>query len=71
MTTLTATHYFEVPGPYGYGPRFDTYQEARIAALDRIREIDGCPGSFTRAFVDLRISDHAGDRLVRRREVFA
>lgn len=71
MTTAAATYYFEVPGPYGYGPQFDTYQEARAAALASIREIDGCPGHFTRAFVDLRVSDFMGDRPVRRREVFA
>lgn len=71
MTAATATHYFEVPGPYGYGPRFDSYLEARTAALESIREIDGCPGHFTRAWVDLRVTDDHGDRIVRRREVLA
>lgn len=69
--------YFAVPTHYGYGPEFDTYDDARDEALGKIREIEGCPGSFTRAFVDVRIHEPSElgngttDRVLHRVEIFA
>lgn len=61
--------YFAVPDHYGIGEEFDTFTDAERAALLRIREIDGCPGSFTRAFVDVRQKDATGDHPLHRIEV--
>jgi len=62
--------YFAVPDHYTIGREFDTFAEAHAAASDDIHPIDGCPGHFTRAFVDVRVADSDGDRSVHRVEVF-
>ncbi len=69
LTAGTARMYFRVPGHYGYGPDYDTWAAAESAAVALISEIDGCPGSFTRAFVEVRLSDPTGDRPVHRVEL--
>lgn len=66
----TTSVYFSVPGNYGYGPEFDTMTDALTHAQAQIREIDGCPGAFTRAFVEVRVKDATGDRPIHREEVF-
>ena len=63
--------YFAVPDLYTIGTEFDTYAEARAYALTQIEPIRGCPGSFTRAFIDVREQDQQGDRPVARYEVQA
>lgn len=62
--------YYAVPNLYGIGDKYESLGEATREARSRIREIDGCPGSFTREFVDVRCADRAGDRPVHRYEIF-
>lgn len=61
--------YFAVPEHYTIGTAFETYAGAVEYASSKIREIDGCPGSFTRAFVDVRLEDADGDRPLHRIEI--
>ena len=61
--------YFAVPDHYTIGREFDTYAEAERYAHTKIHEIDGCPGSFTRAFVDVRVANARGDESIHRVEV--
>lgn len=60
--------YFAVPTPYTIGDTFASYKEAADAARARIKAFDyGC----SREFVDVRIADEAGDRMLHRVEIFS
>jgi hypothetical protein len=61
--------YFTVPDHYTIGREFETWDEAVACAHTKIREIDGCPGSWTRAWVDVRISNSKGDKALHREEI--
>lgn len=49
---------------------YATFGDAVAAARDAIREIDLCPGQFTRAFIALRQRSNTSDRELVRWEVF-
>lgn len=66
--------YFSVPNGYTIGSVFDSWEDARCHAVAQIEELSfglGLPPRKTRSFVDTRIKDHSGDRLLVRLEVFA
>lgn len=65
--------YFAVPTCYTIGKTFPTYLEAADFARSTIETFkygDGVPYGKSRAFVDVRIADEAGDRILYRFEVF-
>lgn len=49
---------------------YATFGDAVAAARDTVREIDGCPGTYTRAFIALRQRSTIIDRELVRWEVF-
>jgi hypothetical protein len=61
--------YFAVPDHYTIGREFDTVNDAVNYARSTIEKIRGT-NSYTRAFVDVRVSDTSGDKSVHRFEVF-
>lgn len=63
--------YFAVPQHATIGRPFDTWAEAELYARTLIHPIVGCPGSFTRAWIDVRLVDRSGDRPVYRHELVA
>lgn len=58
--------YFAVPDHYTIGVEFPDYDTAAAYALTKIHEIDGCPGSYTKAWVTARLADRTGDREIAR-----
>ena len=66
--------YFAVPDTYSSGDAFESYKEAEDEARSRIQTFKyggGIPDVKSREFVDVRISDDEGDRILHRVEVFA
>ncbi len=66
--------YFAVPGHYTIGDRFDTFAFAEAAAQAKIKPLgaaawNGGVEEYSRAFVDCRIEDASGDRVLHRVEI--
>lgn len=61
--------YFAVPTCYTIGDTHATYKEAADAARATIKTFDY--GGCSRAWVDVRLADETGDRIIHRVEVFA
>ena len=60
--------YFAVPTAYTIGDTFESFREAYQAARTTIKVFDY--GGCSRAWVDVRVADETGDRIVHRVEVF-
>lgn len=68
QVTSTSSIYFAVPDSYTIGVEFDTYEQAYAEAEKRVRPIEGTD-SWTRSFIDIRLRDEQGDRVLSRVEV--
>lgn len=62
--------YFAVPDGYTIGREFLTLPDALDFARSKVEPIQGCDGSYTRAFVNVRLADRTGDKQIHRIEVF-